>query len=216
MAGYSKRHYGKYRWELRDPKLIVIHFAVAGSISITNPAPIAATIEGVADQMGDITAPVDCGQSFPITLAAGGSITCTYASSLPDTTTLTNVATVTTSGPVGGNLGQALVDFDELRIGFTAPREMEFTIHHPGRPSERWTFHRGNAPALDASHVQLGIDQIVEVSIPFALLEASVGDPVQFFVDLRESRQSRDRAPREGEIHFERPSAAFESLMWNA
>lgn len=111
---------------------------------------------------------------------------------------------------------QALVDFDELRIGFTAPRAMEFTILHPGRASERWTFHRGAAAALDANHVQLGIDQIVEASIPFSLLEASVGDPVQFYVDLRESRQSRDRAPREGEIHVERPSAAFESLMWNA
>lgn len=32
MAAYSKRHYGKYRWQLESPKLIVIHFAVAGSI----------------------------------------------------------------------------------------------------------------------------------------------------------------------------------------
>jgi beta-N-acetylhexosaminidase len=32
MAGYSKRHYGQNTWRLRDPKLIVIHFAVAGSV----------------------------------------------------------------------------------------------------------------------------------------------------------------------------------------
>ena len=32
MAGYSKRHYGQYKWQLADPKLIVIHFAVAGSV----------------------------------------------------------------------------------------------------------------------------------------------------------------------------------------
>ncbi len=32
MAAYSKRHYGAYKWRLRDPKLIVIHYAVAGSI----------------------------------------------------------------------------------------------------------------------------------------------------------------------------------------
>ena len=32
MAAYSKRHYGKYQWQLTDPKLIVIHFAVAGSV----------------------------------------------------------------------------------------------------------------------------------------------------------------------------------------
>jgi N-acetylmuramoyl-L-alanine amidase len=33
MAGYSKRHYGQYKWRLNNPKLIVIHYAEAGSIS---------------------------------------------------------------------------------------------------------------------------------------------------------------------------------------
>ena len=32
MAAYSNRHYGQYKWQLTDPKLIVIHFAVAGSV----------------------------------------------------------------------------------------------------------------------------------------------------------------------------------------
>jgi N-acetylmuramoyl-L-alanine amidase len=32
MAAYSKRHYGRYKWRLRNPKLIVIHYAEAGSI----------------------------------------------------------------------------------------------------------------------------------------------------------------------------------------
>lgn len=32
MAAYSRRHYGGYRWRLTGPKLIVIHFAAAGSI----------------------------------------------------------------------------------------------------------------------------------------------------------------------------------------
>jgi N-acetylmuramoyl-L-alanine amidase len=33
MAAYSKRHYGRYKWRLVDPKLIVLHYAEAGSIS---------------------------------------------------------------------------------------------------------------------------------------------------------------------------------------
>lgn len=33
MAAYSRRHYGRYKWRLRHPKLIVIHYAEAGSIS---------------------------------------------------------------------------------------------------------------------------------------------------------------------------------------
>lgn len=32
MAAYSKRHYGQYKWQLVDPKLIVIHYAEAGSV----------------------------------------------------------------------------------------------------------------------------------------------------------------------------------------
>src|SRR5262245_23047408 len=32
MAAYSKRHYGQHKWRLNSPKLIVIHYAVAGSI----------------------------------------------------------------------------------------------------------------------------------------------------------------------------------------
>jgi len=32
-AAYSKDHYGQYKWRLVDPKVIVIHYAVAGSIS---------------------------------------------------------------------------------------------------------------------------------------------------------------------------------------
>jgi N-acetylmuramoyl-L-alanine amidase len=33
MAGYSKRHYGQYKWRLNNPQLIVEHYAEAGSIS---------------------------------------------------------------------------------------------------------------------------------------------------------------------------------------
>ena len=32
MAAYSKRHYGQNKWRLVNPKVIVIHFAEAGSI----------------------------------------------------------------------------------------------------------------------------------------------------------------------------------------
>jgi hypothetical protein len=32
MAAYSKRHYGASKWRLVNPKLIVVHYAVAGSI----------------------------------------------------------------------------------------------------------------------------------------------------------------------------------------
>ena len=54
MAAYSKRHYGRYKWRLRNPKLIVIHYAVAGSIGAiyntfapNNPDPEFGELPGV-------------------------------------------------------------------------------------------------------------------------------------------------------------------------
>jgi N-acetylmuramoyl-L-alanine amidase len=54
MAAYSKRHYGRYKWHLRNPKLIVIHYAVAGSIGAiyntfapNNPDPEFGELPGV-------------------------------------------------------------------------------------------------------------------------------------------------------------------------
>src|SRR3954470_24963006 len=32
MAAYSQRHYGQHKWSLVNPKVIVIHYAEAGSI----------------------------------------------------------------------------------------------------------------------------------------------------------------------------------------
>jgi alpha-amylase/alpha-mannosidase (GH57 family) len=110
---------------------------------------------------------------------------------------------------------QALADYDDLRLGFTAPRETELLIHHPGRASQSWSLARGGVPVIGGD-AHVGVDRIVEVSIPFDTLGVGVDEPLQFFVELREGRQSRDRAPRDGEIHLDRPSPAFESLMWNA
>jgi hypothetical protein len=38
---------------------------------------------------------------------------------------------------------------------------------------------------------------------------------VQFCVELLENQQSRDRAPRAGNIAFNRPPAEFEQIMWD-
>ena len=38
---------------------------------------------------------------------------------------------------------------------------------------------------------------------------------MQFFVELLQDGQSRDRAPREGTIALTRPSPDFEQIMWD-
>jgi hypothetical protein len=88
------------------------NWAVAGTITIYNPAPVAATLTSVTDSIsGGIAAPVDCGVGFPYDLAPGATLVCSYASALPDGTSRTNLAEVATTGPVGPGSDAADVDF---------------------------------------------------------------------------------------------------------
>lgn len=86
-------------------------FGVTGEIQIQNPSTATATIVSVTDVLSDGTvAAVNCpGNEIP----AGESMTCTYAATLDDAETLTNTATVTTTGPVGGGTATAPVVFGD-------------------------------------------------------------------------------------------------------
>lgn len=77
-------------------------YAVAGTITITNPAPMVAEDVSVADMVsGGVAATVDCGSgatTVDVPAAAGGTdgeATCSYTASLPDGATRTNTATAT-------------------------------------------------------------------------------------------------------------------------
>lgn len=87
-------------------------WAVSGTITIYNPAPGTATIQSVTDQISPaIAASLDCGVSFPYALGSGETLECDYQAALPDGTSRTNTATVTTTGPVGDGTGSAAVQF---------------------------------------------------------------------------------------------------------
>jgi hypothetical protein len=71
-------------------------WAVSGTITVHNPAPIPATINDVSDVVSGVgAATVDCSVSFPYTLLAGGTMTCTYIANLPDASSRINTATAT-------------------------------------------------------------------------------------------------------------------------
>jgi len=111
---------------------------------------------------------------------------------------------------------QALADYEMLRVGFVEPSGCELLIHQPGRPNQDWQWVRADSePDVGADQVRVGVQRIAETSIPFAVLGVEVHQPVQFYVELVEGGQSRDRAPREGAIHVTRPSADFERIMWD-
>jgi hypothetical protein len=86
------------------------------------------------------------------------------------------------------------------------------------------TYRPGSAPnavllhqrrPVEAPDIQVGIDQIAELAVPFARLGVQTDQPIQFFVELLEGQQSRDRAPREGTINLLCPSPEFEQVMWD-
>ncbi|MDQ2690951.1 MAG: hypothetical protein M3Y68_02850 [Chloroflexota bacterium] len=71
-------------------------WAVSGTITVENPAPIDATLNSVADVVSpNIAADVDCGVTFPYTLTAGNTLNCSYSADLPDDEDRTNTATAT-------------------------------------------------------------------------------------------------------------------------
>ena len=63
--------------------------------------------------------------------------------------------------------------------------------------------------------LEAAIDHIAEVAIPFERLGVKEGEPIQFFVELLQGGQSRDRAPREGTIALTCPPPNFEQIMWD-
>lgn len=113
---------------------------------------------------------------------------------------------------------QALAEFDALRVGFLEPAGIEVLITDLGAGEPKAHLRKGMDPAVptDTTNVvQVGIDQIVEVAIPFGALGVEVNAPIQFFVELLQGVHSRDRAPREGTLAVTRPSADFERFMWD-
>jgi alpha-amylase/alpha-mannosidase (GH57 family) len=110
---------------------------------------------------------------------------------------------------------QALAPFDALRIGIDEPAAFELRLEEPGRPTQRARWFAQGQPQPAPPGLAVGVDRIAEFAIPFAALGVAVDQPIQFYVELLENRQSRDRAPREGNIQLLRPSAEFEQIMWD-
>jgi alpha-amylase/alpha-mannosidase (GH57 family) len=108
----------------------------------------------------------------------------------------------------------AMADYDLWRVGFVEPAGFEVRVHEPGRPGQRAEVLREGRPVA-APGLAVAVDQIAEAAVPFDALGAAVEAPVQFFVELVQDGQGRDRAPREGLITLARPSRDFEQIMWD-
>jgi alpha-amylase/alpha-mannosidase (GH57 family) len=115
-----------------------------------------------------------------------------------------------------------LGDYNALRIGFVEPGGFEIQVTEPGGPKPQAQLLRNGMPVTvqgpaGEPHpaVEIGIDQIVELALPFQALGLKADEPVHFYVELVQGSQSRDRAPREGTINLHCPSPDFEQIMWD-
>ncbi len=93
-------------------------FAVAGTIVISNPAPIAAELTSVEDILPDaVGMAVVCagGANAPYTVPAGGELLCTYQAGLPDKSPRVNTARATLNN--GALISDtAPVDFSQATV----------------------------------------------------------------------------------------------------
>jgi alpha-amylase/alpha-mannosidase (GH57 family) len=108
----------------------------------------------------------------------------------------------------------ALADVEALRLGFVEPGGYVVWVRQPARPDAAAELLHNDEPVADAG-VLLGVEQIVELAVPFERLGLKPDAPLQFFVDLLQGNQSVDRAPREGTITLLCPSSEFERIMWD-
>ncbi len=67
---------------------------------------------------------------------------------------------------------------------------------------------------LDLTQIRAVFDRILEISIPFSLLNIQYGHKVIFHIDYRLDGQSAGQAPELGEIEFFRPSEDYDSIFW--
>ena len=90
---------------------------VSGNITITNPEDngIPAEITEISDYLDKSSGNVeiDCEESLPYELPAGGTLNCTYTKSVSDTSDTLNTVEVKTEGLVPGNKATAKVEWGE-------------------------------------------------------------------------------------------------------
>ena len=86
----------------------------------------------------------------------------------------------------------ALSRYEMLRLGFVEPVGYEVRVTEPGQPGQRTELLQEGRPLGES--VAFSADRIAELALRFDALGVKVGEPIQFFVELLQDGQGRDRA----------------------
>ena len=112
---------------------------------------------------------------------------------------------------------EALAGLDAVRVRFQQPEGVEIRVPGLGPDSDGPTpaVFRDGEP-VDGASPRAGLGDIFELVVPLADLGVEPGDPVHFSVEVVKGDASEDRAPREGSIRLQCPTADFERERWQA
>jgi alpha-amylase/alpha-mannosidase (GH57 family) len=108
-----------------------------------------------------------------------------------------------------------LENVDELRVRFVEPASLEIRITGLRQHDPKGKLYRDDKPVAKGT-VELAVDQILELAVPFADLGLSPDTTIQLYIEAVSKKQSVDRAPQEGVLELTVPSPDFERIMWQA
>ncbi len=107
----------------------------------------------------------------------------------------------------GGNARERLAEVDRLRIGFVDPAEWEVVVENPATPRPTAYIAHAGTPSSNGKTVEVAVDRILELAVPFRRLDVSPNDPLRFYVELLSAETSLDlRSPRR-DLRIECPLA---------
>jgi len=104
---------------------------------------------------------------------------------------------------------------DELRLKFVEPATLEIRITGLRQHDPKAKLYRDDKPVAKTT-IEVAVDQILELAVPFADLGVEPDAAVQMYVEAVSRKQSVDRAPQEGVLEMTVPSPDFERIMWQA
>jgi alpha-amylase/alpha-mannosidase (GH57 family) len=112
-----------------------------------------------------------------------------------------------------GPLADAFGPNHAIRVLFLRPQEAILTIRRPSGGAVETVVESGGEPR--AGHaIRIAVDRILEMSVPFALLDLEPNDEVLFTLEVLRDDRVSEQAPRGGALSFLVPGDTFEAENW--
>ncbi|MCA9077028.1 MAG: hypothetical protein KDA93_18520 [Planctomycetaceae bacterium] len=106
-----------------------------------------------------------------------------------------------------------LTSTDEVHVRFASPEGIDIHITGLGGTPQAQLLRKKRS--LNSAGIEVAMDTILEVGVPFSALKLSPGDAMHFSIEITRNKNSLDRAPSEGSIELVVPALDFEQRLWH-